>query len=238
MQIDDPTAALPRRERERHMRRSEMLRAARQLLAEKGFAGATLEEIAHRAEFGKGTLYNYFPGGKEEILFAVVEDLYDDLCRVVDEAFVDDGLPIDRSRFQSFITVCLGHFDERRELFLILMKEAHRMGFSDDPDRVRFFLRQREKVAQALARPIRRAVESGTMRPLPPEAVAHMLLGNIQGCQMHLALQDRDGRCDSRSWSVTDAASFLTVMLFDGLLTDSVRTNQASSAGSDVHASK
>ena len=53
-----------------------VLDAARTVFAEKGYADATLEEIAQRAEFGKGTLYNYFEGGKEEILFAVFDDLY------------------------------------------------------------------------------------------------------------------------------------------------------------------
>ncbi|NNE70602.1 MAG: helix-turn-helix transcriptional regulator, partial [Rhodothermales bacterium] len=47
-----------RRERERLARRREILDAARTVFAERGFVGATLEEIASRAEFGKGTLYN------------------------------------------------------------------------------------------------------------------------------------------------------------------------------------
>jgi AcrR family transcriptional regulator len=61
------SANLSRKERERLMRRQAMLEAARAVFAEKGYANATLEEIAQRAEFGKGTLYNYFPGGKDEL---------------------------------------------------------------------------------------------------------------------------------------------------------------------------
>ena len=64
---------LSRRDREKLFKRSEILLSAQEVFAEKGFAQATLEEIATRAEFGKGTLYNYFPGGKQEILLAIFE---------------------------------------------------------------------------------------------------------------------------------------------------------------------
>ncbi|GIV59650.1 MAG: hypothetical protein KatS3mg043_0739 [Rhodothermaceae bacterium] len=61
---DVSETALPRRERERLMRRRAMLEAARAVFAEKGYLQATVDEIAQRAEFGKGTLYNYFTGGR------------------------------------------------------------------------------------------------------------------------------------------------------------------------------
>ncbi|MEL6613746.1 MAG: helix-turn-helix domain-containing protein, partial [Bacteroidota bacterium] len=54
-----PDQGLSRRERERLARRAAMLDAATALFAEKGYASATLDEVAERAEFGKGTLYNY-----------------------------------------------------------------------------------------------------------------------------------------------------------------------------------
>ena len=53
-QSKNNTKSLPRKERERLARRLEIVRAARSVFAEKGFEKATLEEIAERAEFGKG----------------------------------------------------------------------------------------------------------------------------------------------------------------------------------------
>jgi len=75
--------SLSRKERERLLRREAMLDAAKSVFAEKGYTKATLEEIAHRAEFGKGTLYNYFPGGKEQILIAVFDQLYAGLRELI-----------------------------------------------------------------------------------------------------------------------------------------------------------
>jgi AcrR family transcriptional regulator len=224
------TVALPRRERERVMRRTSILAAARHVFAGKGFAGATLDEIAAEAEFGKGTLYNYFPGGKEELLVAVVEGVYDELMALVDRSFADDDAVPARQRFERFLERSFELFGDNWALFAILMKESYRMALSERRERVQVFVEQRGRVARALAVPLRRAMERGEIRPLPPEAVAHMLLGNIQGCQVLLSL----GECGSMrgdaapAWNASDAARFLTVMLFDGLLLSGPAVNSPS----------
>ncbi|RKY64298.1 MAG: TetR/AcrR family transcriptional regulator, partial [Candidatus Latescibacterota bacterium] len=46
-----------RREREREAHRREILEAAGRVFARKGFAGATMDEIAQEAEFSKAALY-------------------------------------------------------------------------------------------------------------------------------------------------------------------------------------
>ena len=43
------------------------------------YVRATLDEAAARAGFRKGTLYNYFPDGEEELLWAVLNELVDEL---------------------------------------------------------------------------------------------------------------------------------------------------------------
>ena len=46
-----------------------------ELFREHGFAGASLSEITRRTGLGKGSLYHLFPGGKEEMARAVLEDV-------------------------------------------------------------------------------------------------------------------------------------------------------------------
>lgn len=77
--------SLTRKERERIFRRKEIMEAAVKFFADKGYNSTTLEEIAGTAEFGKGTLYNYFQG-KEEIYKAIVDDVIENLERIVKEA--------------------------------------------------------------------------------------------------------------------------------------------------------
>lgn len=57
--------------------------AARQVIQERGFDGATMEEIARRARVGKGTLYNFFDS-KEVLLLSLVVDSFGHFRDLVD----------------------------------------------------------------------------------------------------------------------------------------------------------
>jgi AcrR family transcriptional regulator len=59
------------RQRRKEARPQELLDAALELFAEKGFAATRSEEVAARAGVAKGTLYLYYPS-KEELLKAVI----------------------------------------------------------------------------------------------------------------------------------------------------------------------
>lgn len=58
-----------RRERERLVREEEIIHAAAKVFGQKGFEGASMDEIALEAQFTKRTLYLYFEN-KEELFFA------------------------------------------------------------------------------------------------------------------------------------------------------------------------
>jgi TetR/AcrR family transcriptional regulator len=60
-----------RRERRKDARPGELIDAALDVFGERGFAGARLEDIAHRAGVTKGTVYLYF-ASKEELFEAAV----------------------------------------------------------------------------------------------------------------------------------------------------------------------
>ena len=72
---------LSRRERERENRKNEILDAALKVFAEKGFYNATMDEIAEKAELGKGTIYYYF---------STKEDLYLQLLKREEEKLSDE----------------------------------------------------------------------------------------------------------------------------------------------------
>jgi AcrR family transcriptional regulator len=56
-----------RRERKAAEMRDRIFRAAIELIAERGLASVTVEQITERADVGKGTFFNYFPN-KEAVL--------------------------------------------------------------------------------------------------------------------------------------------------------------------------
>lgn len=65
----------PRWRRRKEARPQEIIAAAMEVFAERGFAAARLEEVAARAGISKGTLYLYFPN-KEELFKAVIRTTF------------------------------------------------------------------------------------------------------------------------------------------------------------------
>ena len=55
------------RERKRRDGRALLLNGARQLLAEKGYAGMELRDVAERGCAPRGSIYHHFPGGKTQL---------------------------------------------------------------------------------------------------------------------------------------------------------------------------
>lgn len=230
-------ASLSRRERERRMRRRAMLDAAQSVFAEKGYARATLDEIAERAEFGKGTLYNYFENGKEGLLFAIFDEVYHDLHEMIRSALGSDS-PEDRSvreAFHALVVRSFTYYEEREELVLILIKEAHRLCFSDDRDKAAYFQQQQQRMIEALAPAVERSMSEDHIATLPLQPVAHMLLEVVHDMIVHRCMAERsqqnvddgpEGMCGPDGCLLEDAeaaADFLTTLLFDGLETTSTR---------------
>jgi AcrR family transcriptional regulator len=63
-------------ERRRQMTREALIAAAADVFAQKGFYGASLEEIAEAAGFTRGAIYSNF-GSKDELLLAVIDMFID-----------------------------------------------------------------------------------------------------------------------------------------------------------------
>ena len=214
-------ACLSRRDRERLARRRAILDAALAVFAEKGYEGATLDEIAERAEFGKGTLYNYFPGGKEAILFALFDELHEGLARVIrDELDRTAGDAVATyDRFQGLIAAIIGHFMQHQSAFMILFKEAQRCVFEAKPEQAAYLIDWRDRIMALIEEPIRAAVDAGQLRALPPHGIAHVLMGNIRGYLLYAC--SPSNKCLAPAEPAkppAEAATFITTILFEGLL--------------------
>jgi TetR/AcrR family fatty acid metabolism transcriptional regulator len=94
-----------RKSRRTIQKKNQILEAAAQLFAEKGFHRTTTKDIALAADVSEGTLYNYFDN-KEDLLFGIMEKLVDNqqLGRQLSLAELDDA--------QDFLVAML---NERRD---------------------------------------------------------------------------------------------------------------------------
>lgn len=84
-----------RKEREKENRRSAILDAAEEVFFSKGIENTTMDEVAERAEFSKGTLYLYFKN-KNELLHGIVARGLEILYRLFQTAAEKEEKGIDK----------------------------------------------------------------------------------------------------------------------------------------------
>jgi TetR/AcrR family transcriptional regulator len=103
------------RQRRKEARPLELLDAALDVFAEKGFAAARADDVAARAGVSKGTLYLYYPS-KEALLIAVIrQSVLSDLTQVQRAFLVHEGPIADvlqgvvAERFQHLVNSRMSH---------------------------------------------------------------------------------------------------------------------------------
>lgn len=69
-----------------------IITSLRQLIAEKGFKGWTMDELAACAHISKRTLYRYYPG-KEDLITIVIDDFLTNMGSQADELMVSQASP-------------------------------------------------------------------------------------------------------------------------------------------------
>ncbi|MCQ9343970.1 TetR/AcrR family transcriptional regulator [Corynebacterium sp. 153RC1] len=100
-------------------RREQLITIGRSVFAERGFDGASVEEIASRAGVTKPVVYEHF-GGKEG-LYAVVVDR--EMIRL--EQLVTEALETGRSkaRIEQAVLALLGYVEDETDGFQILVRD-------------------------------------------------------------------------------------------------------------------
>lgn len=108
---------LTRKERDKQLRQSDILKAAEHVFANKGFYKATIKDIAVQAQYATGTVYLYFKD-KESLYKALFnKKLNDLLCRIKD-SIKEDQNPMDQ--LKTFILICMDHFKNNQDFFILL----------------------------------------------------------------------------------------------------------------------
>jgi len=90
-------------DRQRRNRRQDVLEAAVRVFHEKGYASATIQDVAAEVGVLKGSLYHYIDS-KEDLLARIFEDSADQFMAMLDEASGLDERPVERLR--SFGRAC------------------------------------------------------------------------------------------------------------------------------------
>jgi AcrR family transcriptional regulator len=158
-----------RRDAERNRQR--ILEAARHAFAEEGLS-VTLDEIAHRAGVGVGTVYRRFPD-KEQLIEALFEDRIKDFAALAEECLLVEDPWTGLVRFLE--RACEAHACDRgfKEVALSGVHGLERVA------------RARQLMYPLVARLVQRAQADGSLRPdLAPTdlPLLQLMLGSLSEC--------------------------------------------------------
>lgn len=170
----------PLRERQAEATRQLLVAVARELFAERGYAGTSIEEIIRRAGVARGALYHHFPG--KDALFRAVYDVVqaDIASRVVAAALAGPepwaGV---RAGLGAFLDACLEP-EFRRIVVLDSVPVLAKDMWDSGVERV-------EHTELPMLRTVLTPLVEAFLPGVAVEALAHVALGGLYGAALYIA---------------------------------------------------
>jgi AcrR family transcriptional regulator len=177
MNMRSRCAIQPLRERLKQVAREAILEAGEAVFAERGFAGARMEEIAERAGVAVGTLYNHF---------ADRDALWKELCRSrreallvkLDEALLRVGEQPFEGALRALLATFVDHWAAHRGFLAVLMQIDPPTSLPGPRARDRTMA---EEMLERVAALVRRGVEQGALQAQAADLYPVLLLGMLRG---------------------------------------------------------
>jgi len=200
---------LNRKERERLFKKQEILDATIKIFAKKGFKATTLDEIAEKSEFGKGTIYNYF-SSKEEIYKEIICSILTKNRKSVQE--VDEttnnlyDFILETTKRQ--ITFCLNN----KDAFLLLMFAKMHHAKSTSPEVSKIMNDHEKKMLKHIAEKTEAAFANNEIRRLDSEKIIRLFKSAGFAYIYELIMSQ-----NLKEENIDDEAIFITDILFNGI---------------------
>jgi AcrR family transcriptional regulator len=165
-------------QRRKQARPGEILDAALAVFAEKGYAGARMEDIAIKAGVTKGTIYLYFPSKEEVFKSLAREHVGQSLIAAAGHAETFDGSAFDflKTFYARFMDMVLT--SDIAVLPKIIIGES-----GNFPELARFWREEViEKAITLLSSVIAKGIARGEIRALPADYVAKLIMAPALMC--------------------------------------------------------
>lgn len=173
-----------RREREREVRRREILNAARDVFVEYGYEHATLDEVARRAEFAKGTLYSYFES-KADLFEALVDEEFGRLITAIKNTIDEEA--DDKQAFVKGVKVAVEYISPGSNFFSIAIASHTSREHNNTTKFHALVMKRYVEVARLVSDRIGRGIKNGVFKEYNPDFLAFLLLGMV-----HSAIHEGD----------------------------------------------
>ena len=161
-----------RRDRRIERQRREIMDAAAQVFAQKGYAAATTRDIAEASDIGESTLYNYFEG-KREIFLAIIQRQ----AAQIDIVFADFSRLETRQQMADIFVRVMDILLSQAPYTRTLLGEA----WFNDEILSQYLGKRLVQISAYLEEYIRSRIHSGQFRPVDPSLAARMVISVFMG---------------------------------------------------------
>jgi AcrR family transcriptional regulator len=169
-----------RRQREKDLRRQQILEAAKELLMLKGFKFSTMEEIANRAELNPATIYNYF-ASKDHLHASLALMSLQDLVQKVMKIYENKNLSVE-NKICSFKDEIYKTYQADPRLFRNILQFQLSTDFNNlDNELLGQFNEQYRTLMNMFADVYEEGVRLGEFEEGPKMAYADIIFGTFVG---------------------------------------------------------
>jgi AcrR family transcriptional regulator len=158
-------------------RKQQLLDTAKRLFAEKGYHATSMRELNKTIGMTEALAYHYFPGGKLDILRAVLQVAQEErIARIV--AFLEQtflGEPSLNQTLLSLIDGIAGQIQNDRDYFLILIQERNQL----EPEQQEALDALTKQPFQATEAYLRKLYARGDLRKMDFDMAASQFLSHI-----------------------------------------------------------
>ena len=199
-----------RRQRRIARRRDEILTAAARVFAEKGYANATIKEIAYEADVADGTIYNYFEG-KHDILLGIAD-------RLIGEAMDQTISELSSRDPETYVDAVLHstvRFTRENQAFLQALATEI---WTDEALQRQFFAQILTPIFTAGVQQLQAQIAAGEARPCQVEIVVATIAGSLIAVSLLRAVASEHFLADFSDDEIVDE---LTRLYSYGLKLDS-----------------
>ena len=182
--------------------------ATMRVIARKGMAAATVQEIADEAKVAKGTIYLYFRD-RDELIEKTFEGAMAQLMARID-AVLDKDVPFDQ-KIRELLASKLAFFGENREFFRLYLSLRMPEGAQQPRKRSKQTCHPQYRVrAQKLAAVLQQEMDRGEIRQLDPYRLALFIIEGSTAIILERLTEDS---------SPADAADveFMASLVLDGV---------------------
>jgi AcrR family transcriptional regulator len=150
-----------------------ILQAAAELFTERDFHQVLMDDVAERADVGKGTVYRYFPT-KEELYFATIFEGWDRLGKELEAAVQQDG-PL-HDLLENVTRQVLSYFWHRRQFVTLVHRLENTLEGEEQAD----WQRRRDNIVGVFVDILNKGVAARALSNGQMRLVTEMYLGMLR----------------------------------------------------------